>query len=247
MILLETLSILIHGNSKVGKTSLASTSPAPILVLDAEGGWKFLALRRVDWDPMQSAPPAYDGTWDVCHVTVRDWNTVGQVSAWLQSGRHQFRSLVIDSITELQRRLKENLVGTEQMKMQDWGSLLMKMDAVIRGMRDLTTHPTNPLQVVVFIAETRDSGKGKMIPSMQGQISTAMPYWMDLVGYLFVQDIVDANGQSTGQKVRRLLTTPNDDFEAGERVQGRLASVVDYPNITQMLIDVYPSLQQQVQ
>lgn len=245
--MLETLSILVHGDSKVGKTTFASTSPVPILALDAEGGWKFLPVRRVEWDPMMTAPPIYDGTWDVCHVTVRSWTTVLKVCEWLESGQHTFRSLVVDSITEIQRRLKSNLVGTEAMKMQDWGVLLARMDAVIRGMRDLTSHPTNPLQVVVFIAESRDNKNNtKKVPTMEGQIVTSLPYWMDLVGYLFVENVVDVNGQFTGQQARRMWTRPNANYEAGERVQGRLPMVVDYPNVTQMLYDVYPSLQQQL-
>lgn len=246
--MLETLSILIHGDSKVGKTTLASTSPVPILALDAEGGWKFLAVRRIEWDPMTAAPPVYDGTWDVCHVTVRDWNTVLRVCQWLESGQHHFRSLVVDSITEMQRKLMTNLVGSEQMKRDDWGRLLRSMDDIIRKMRDLTSHPTNPLQVVVFIAESRDNKAGvKKVPTMQGQIVDSLPYWVDICGYLFVENLVDANNQFTGDQVRRLWTRPNPNYEAGERVQGRLPSVVDYPNITKMLIDVYPSLQQPVQ
>lgn len=242
--MIETLSILIHGATKVGKSTLAATSPVPILVLDAEGGWKFMPLRRVDWDP-NYPPPAYDGTWDVCHVTVRSWDTVLKAFQWLQSGQHQFRSLVLDSITEMQRRLMTNLVGTEALQMRDWGKLLTQMDAAIRGMRDLTMHPTNPLQVVVFIAESRDNKNGtKIVPTMQGQISNSLSYWMDIVGYLLVEDVVDANNQFTGQQARRLWTRPNPMYEAGERVQGRLPAIVDYPNITQMLVDVYPSLQQ---
>ncbi len=245
--MIETLSLLIHANSKVGKTTLAATAPVPILALDAEGGWKFLPLRMVQWDPLQGPPPTWDGSWDVCHVMVRSWETVGYAFQWLQSGQHNFRSIVIDSISEMQRRLKENMVGTEALKMQDWGKLLAVMDAAIRGFRDLTLHPTNPVQVVVFIAETRQNQNGKWVPFMQGQISISLPYWVDVVGYLFVQDIPDANGQASGAKMRRLLVSPNDTFEAGERVQGRLGLCVDNPNVTRMLIDVYPSLQQAVQ
>ena len=241
--MIETLSFLVHANSKVGKTTLAATSPVPILALDAEGGWKFINARMIQWDPIQGPPPMWDGTWDVCHVLVRSWDTLGYAYQWLATGQHNFRSLVIDSITEIQRRLKENLVGTEAMRMQDWGVLLAKMDGLIRGFRDLTLHPTNPIQVVVFIAETKDNGKGKMIPSMQGQIGNALPYWMDVVGYLWAQDVPNAAGQMDGTKVRRLLVSPSDQFEAGERVQGRLPSVIDYPNVTRMLLDVYPSLQ----
>lgn len=243
--MIETLSILLHADSKVGKTTLGSTAPTPILALDAEGGWKFIPLRKVHWDPMTQPPPADDGTWDVCVVTIRDWATVQRVDQWLQTGQHQFRSMVVDSISEIQRRLKSNLVGTAQMQMQDWGQLLSLMDATIRGFRDLTLHPTNPLQVVVFIAETREKN-GKWRPYMQGQIEVALPYWMDVIGYLFVQETHDENGQPTGQ-MRRLLVSPHPQFEAGERVQGRLDKIEDEPNITKMLHKVYPHLAQQPQ
>ena len=242
--MIETLSLLIHADSKIGKTTLSATSPVPILALDAEGGWKFLPMRMIQWDPTQGPPPIWDGTWDVCHVIIRSWATVQYAYQWLQMGQHNFRSVVVDSISEMQRRLKESLFGNEQMRIQDWGALLSQMDATIRGLRDLTLHPVNPVQVAIFIAETRQRQDGKWVPYMQGQISIALPYWMDIVGYLFVQEILDSNGQSSGQQVRRLLISPNPQFEAGERVQGRLGTVVEQPNVTSMLLTVYPQLQQ---
>ena len=70
-----SLSILVHGASKTGKSTLTSTAPLPICVLDAEGGWRFISeagfqsgkpLRRIPWDPNKTVqPPRYDGTWDV--------------------------------------------------------------------------------------------------------------------------------------------------------------------------------------
>jgi hypothetical protein len=104
------------------------------------------------------------------------------------------------------------------------------MDTVIRGLRDLTLHPTRPLRVVMFIAETRQNQSGKWKPYMQGQIEVALPYWMDIVGYLHVVMLPDANGQLT-IPARRLLITQTPQFEAGERVQGRLGPYVDNPNI----------------
>lgn len=247
----QTLSILVHANAKMGKTTLATTAPLPILALDAEGGWKFAldsapiramygrALRRVDWNPMTDAPPEYDGTWDICVVTVRAWETVSRTYDWLSQASHDFTSVVIDSITELQRRCKSNLVGTEQMKMQDWGQLLSRMDAAIRGYRDLTMHESNPVRCVIFVAETRQKD-GKYRPYMQGQIEVSLPYWMDVVGYLYVEAVTDANGQATGATARRLLVSPHDpQFEAGERVQGRLGAVVADPNLTAMLSQIY--------
>lgn len=246
-----TLSMLVHANSKIGKTTLAATAPLPLVVLDAEGGWKWIRdspimvqmygrpLVRKDWNPLREPPPQFDGTWDFCVVTVRDWDTVKRTYDWLTQSPHQFVSVIVDSITEIQRRCKANLVGTEQMKMQDWGVLLSYMDSVIRGFRDLTLVQELSVRCVVFIAETREK-MGKYRPYMQGQIEVSLPYWVDVCGYMYVRSIIDANGQPNGI-VRELLVSPHDpQFEAGERVQGRLGTVVSEPNINSIMKQIYP-------
>jgi hypothetical protein len=247
--LVETLSILVHANSKVGKSTLGATCPPPMCILDAEGSTKFLPIRKTFWDPTQGPPPTWDGTWDACIVIVRDFETMRMVHQWLSYGAHNFRSIVLDSISEVQRKFKQALVGTEAMKIQDWGRLLDGMDSVIRGYRDLTQHPTNPIQVAMFIAETREV-MGKWRPYLQGQITVALPYWVDVCGYLSAEPWFDQSGQpvmdAMGQQqlIRRLLVAPHPQYETGERVQGRLPHVIWQPNVTEMLLQVYPHLQQ---
>lgn len=252
----RTLSILVHADSKTGKTTLGATCPFPIVVFDAEGGSKFLAgspvltarlgrpMNIIQWDPAQ-APPVYDGTWDMAVVVVKSWNDFQMAAQWLASGQHHFVSLVVDSITEIQRRLKKNIVGTEQMKMQDWGRLLTTMDDVIRGLRDLTIDAYNPIRVAMFIAETRQTD-GKWRPYLQGQIATALPYWMDIVGHLAVEMFADEDGQLT-VPVRRLLVGQNPLYEAGERVQGLVGPVIYHPDIHRMLEAIYPQYNNQPQ
>lgn len=246
----RTLAMLVHGESKVGKTTLAATAPMPLLALDAEGGWKWIAgtknpntgepYRRVDWDPM-GPPPEHDGTWDFCVVNVQKWKTVLDVYRWLTQAPHPFVSLAVDSITEIQRRCRQNIVGTDAMQMQQWGELLAQMEGVIRGYRDLANDTHNNINTVVFIAESKERGKSQKIsPSMQGQIITSMPYWMDVVGYLYPERTPDENGQPNGPIVRRLVVEQNDEVEAGNRVQGRLGMVVDRPNILKVLKKIYP-------
>ena len=240
-----SLSMLIHAPSKVGKSTLSSTGPTPALVLDAEGGWRFIreqgfktgkTLRRINWDGV-AAPPRYDGTWDVCLVTVQRWDTMRRVYDWLMTGQHDFKTLVLDSITEVQRRCKSNIRGDGQMQIQDWGALLSQMDNVIRGFRDLTLMPNN-VKVAIFLAETRED-KGKHGPYMQGQISVSLPYWMDLVGYLYVDAALDENGQPT-KKVRKLLVGPHPSFVTGERVQGMVPDIIEDPNISNIIDMVFP-------
>ena len=236
----QVLSLLVHAGSKVGKTTLASTAPKPILLLDAEGGSKFLPHSKTYWDPLTGPPPNWDGSWEICVVIVRQFDTLAHVYQWLVMHPHHFRSLCIDSITEVQRRCKEQLVGTSDMKQQNWGTLLTKMEQLIRQFRDLTLHPSNPLSAAVFIAETRQTN-GKWIPYMQGQIATSLPYLMDVIGYLYVSDVPDEYDPLVVHKERQLLVVPHPQFEAGERVQGRLGDVVRQPDVSSMLTTVYPT------
>lgn len=241
----DVLSILIHGDSKVGKSTLLSTAPTPMLIIDAEGSWKFIRergfqsgkpLRRTTWSP-DRPPPRADGTWDVCYVSVADWGTMQAVYQWLTQAPHDFESIGLDSITELQRRLKANISGDGLVKGYDgWGQMLVKMDRLIRGFRDLTIMP-GPVRCVMFVAETRETG-GKWRPYMQGQISVSLPYWVDICGYAYQTREPDENGNPT-VKVMNLYVGTHPQFESGERVQGALPDNVTNPNITEILATIY--------
>lgn len=249
---MSTLSALIHAPAKVGKTTLSSTVPPPICVLDAEGGWRFIresgyrsgvTLRRTEWDPLTGPPPRWDDTWDFCHVIVRQWSTLTTAYNYLaRTDQHDFRSLILDSVTEAQRKLKSNLRGTEQMRIQDWGDLLMFMDKLVRDMRDLVLLPQpNPLHVVMFIAET-EMKDGAWRPAMQGQIGRSLPYWVDICGYLYTEPTLGPDGQATG-KMKKLLIGQgvSPQIVAGERVQGALPDIIDNPHITRMITQIFGS------
>lgn len=234
----KTLTLVTHGGAKVGKTTLASTCPKPMLLLDAEGGTKFLNLRKVTWNPLMGPPPECDGTWDAVVVAVNDWDVLANVYQWLISGQHCFASLVVDSLTEVQRRCKKNLVGSADMQQQSWGKLLTRMEDLVTQLRDLTEHPTNPLSVVMFITETQNRND-KWRPYLQGRMSDSLPYKLDIFGYLFVADVQDTDDPTVVHKQRQLLVGPDPLIEAGERVQGRLGHVVAEPDICRMLDTVY--------
>lgn len=235
----ETLSLLVHGESKVGKSSLGNTAPAPRLIVDAEGGSKFLPGKKTEWVIADGPPPKHDGSWDTCIVTIRNFQDVKTVYDWLNSGKHEFKSLVIDSISEIQKRCVDDIAGTDQMTQQAWGSLLRAMEQLVRNMRDLTSHPTNPLKAVVLIAMTREIN-GKMRPFVQGALATTLPYFIDVVGYLEVVEYPDPGDPTQPPtKVRELIVSPHQRYEAGERVQGRLGDRVYHPNVETMIDAIY--------
>lgn len=236
----RTMSILIHGPSKAGKSTLAATAPAPRLLLDAEHGHKFLPIRLVYWNPAAEAPPEPDGTWDTVVVPVREYDTMLQVYRWLQSGQHPFKSLIIDSISEIQTQCMEKLAGREQVQMRQWGELLRHMTGLMRDLRDLTMHPTNPLTAVVITAMTTHKD-GKWRPYLQGQSATSAPYYFDVCGYIATEQYPHPDPTQGPYTVRRLYVGPSSDYVSGERVGGRLGSVVEQSDldIAKMLDMVY--------
>lgn len=233
--------MLAYGASKAGKSTLAATAPYPRLMLDVEHGHKFLPLQVRYWDPIRDHPPEADGTWDTCVVPVRTYEDMLKTYAWMQTGRHQFRSLIIDSISELQVKLIEQLAGSEQMKMQHWGDLLRNMGNLLRNIRDLTMHPTNPLEAVVLTAMAKEASDGRLHPYLQGQLGTQVSYFWDIVGFIRVEEFPHPDPSRGTYKVRRMYVESTNFAEAGERVQGRLGSVVEQAdmNVEMMLDRIY--------
>lgn len=225
------VSFLLHGPSKAGKTYLANTSPGPRLILDAEGGTRFLKTNKVVWDP-RDAPPDDLKEDDTVLVYIRDFSQLAHAYQWLAAGKHPFRSIILDSISEIQQRCIDALVGTEQMRLADWGTLSRKVARLVRDYRDLLIHPTNPVAAVILIAMTKQSNdSGKYVPYVQGQLATALPFYIDIVGYL--QAAVDESGEMQ----RYLLVQPHNQYEAGDRT-GCFPPIVQNPNITTMLSEV---------
>jgi AAA domain len=223
------INAIIYGPKGAGKSRLGDTTPAPRVVLDAEAGSRFTPSRKKRWDPVSERPPEADGTWDTALVTVRDFRAVQKAYEWLNSGQHPFRSVVIDSISEVQQRGVDDIAGTKQMQTQDWGQLLRIVSDLVRKFRDLISHPTNPLDAVVFIAMARQR-EGQWEPHVQGQLATTMPYYVDVVSYL-----APVLNPETGEIIRRLFCGPFQGYMTGERVGGCLGPYIDNPTVTGML------------
>jgi hypothetical protein len=227
----RSLTVMVYGESKVGKSTFAVTAPYPRLMLDVEGGHRFLPIIVKYWDPLREEPPVADGTWDTCVVQVRDYQDVIKAYQWLQSGKHQFKSLIIDSISELQVKCVDSIAGSEQMKMQQWGELLRHMGGLLRDLRDLTMHATNPLEAVVLTAMARTGQDGRMRPYLQGQLA--------ILGAITTEEVPNPDPLGPPYKVRKMYVERNNQYEAGERVQGRLGSAVHQENLSiERMLDI---------
>ncbi len=237
----QSLTMMVYGPSKAGKSTLAVTAPYPRLLLDVESAHRFLPIVVKYWDPLREEPPVADGTWDTCVVPTRNYDTMLSVYRWLQSGQHQFKSLIVDSVSELQVKCLENIAGANQMTQQQWGELLRHMGQLLRDLRDLTMHPTNPLSALVLTAMERPGMSGTSKPYLQGQIGIVAPYLYDVLGYLRVEEYPHPDPLQPPYKVRRLYVEATSFADAGERVQGRLGSIVEQHelNVETMIQKIY--------
>lgn len=182
----QTLSMLVHGEAGAGKSWLGDTAPAPRLILDAEGRAKYLPSQpKAHWDPTQGAPPQYDGTWETCVAFVPNYATMETVYRWLQSGQHHFRSVVVDSLMEIQKRFIDDIAPGQPLDQQDWGTLLRGLEKLVRDYRDIVNYPSNPIDCVVFTVGSKANKAGKMKPLLQGAMGDTVAYYVDAVGYMY--------------------------------------------------------------
>jgi len=200
-------------------------------MIDVEGGHRFLKIVPRYWDPAREEPPEADGTWDTCVVQTREYDQMLRAYQWLQSGKHQFASVIVDSISELQVKSIEQISGRGQMQMQQWGELLRSTTGLMRDLRDLTMHPTNPLKAVVLTAMTKNDN-GIWRPYLQGQSAVTAPYLYDITGYLTVDEFPNTDPTQPPVSMRRMHINPSHQFVAGERVAGRLGAVVEQGDLS---------------
>lgn len=226
-----TFTALIHGESKVGKSWLGASSPGPRLILDSEGRAKYTPSKfpKVYWDPRSGPPPRADGTWDTCVAPVAEFDLMALAYKWLRRGEHDFVTVDIDSLMEVQKRCIDAEVGNDALKIQDWGTLLRKLESLVRSYRDLTLVNNNTVSVVIFIVGTVNVD-GVQRPLLQGALRNTVPYYVDCTGYLFKQPHTAPDGSTTF--TRSLLVEAQPGFVAGDGTGQLQGPVVSNPNIS---------------
>jgi hypothetical protein len=231
----RTLTMLIIGPSGHGKSWVGATTPTPRLIIDLEGRAKYTPAGReaTFWDGLSDPMQLQPSPTHTYIVTVTSMQVLATVRQWLRSGKHPFVSVTMDSLMEAQMRTSDDIrPGAAALQTQDWGTLLRQMEAFVREVRDLTLEPATGVKVAVFIAGVKNDN-GFMRPLMQGQISSKLPYFMDVCGYLEKVRTED------GEIVRRLWIDqrPQNDLEVKDGTDALLQKYgpcIVNPNLTEM-------------
>lgn len=236
------IAAVIHGHSGSGKTRLADTAPGPRLILDAEGGSDWTSSPKVAWDPTQPLPTQHDDGSPITTntsvvVLVRNFEQTRLVLNWLQSGQHYFESVVWDSITEIQKKCKDAIRGMDDaMTERLWGTLLEKMERLVRDYRDLRKNPIKPVNV--FITALSIDKDNRQIPDVQGALSRQLSSYPDVTGYLYAQG-TEANPRARHLAIDPVIIPPSastvDAKDRTDELVQRYGAVIPEPNLTAIM------------
>lgn len=223
----DTVKMLVYGDPGVGKTVFSCSGDRTIFI-DVEGG-SLSIQKRIK--AKKVARKRFD-TFDEIEEFVRGLREKGSKAD----------TLVIDSITELQKKLMDSIVAQhpevkrpygDGLTVGDWGYNTERMRRFIRMARDLDMN-------VIFTALAMDeknemTGAVKTLPKMSSKLSADVCGYVDIVGYLYVDNMTDEDGESV--PVRRMLVQPVGMYYAKDR-SGALGNVIDNPTFP----DIYNTI-----
>lgn len=225
-----SLTGLVHGRAKTGKSMTAASLRKPLLYLDVELGAQFLPMARTVWDPTRP-PPKVDDSWDTAVVRVTSWDAAERAMDYLHTRPHPFKGFSVDSLQALQNRLITLIAGpTAAVEIQQWGEILRRLQNFCENLRDLTNHKQYPILEALVTCPTRFRD-GVWGPYLRGQMGDIGPYLFDITGYLYVEDEY-SKARNQVVQVRKLRTRRTKDIEAGERVGGRIDPIYTLPMVT---------------
>jgi len=136
---------------------------------------------------------------------VTSWSEIDNVMRVLVSGNHPFESVVVDSLTEIQKQLKDRLSqGPDALfDQQAWGKLLNNMEYLIRTLRDLT-RPSAKRQIHVVVVTGTDDEMIPRKPMFQGGLRKSYAGYFDMVGFMSTTKNAD------GEIIRQMQIQPDD-------------------------------------
>ena len=205
------IKCLIYGRAGIGKTVLAATAPAP-LILSAENG--LLSLRKFIEDKRASNGNPH---FDLPHVIIDSRQALEKALDDCKGAQGRlFQTFILDSISEMAELILAQETAKQNNLMRAYGEVFQNTIKLFRRFRDEL-----PGKNVVFLAKEEMVKLGatqRYQPLFPGNASgVAAPYMFDETFQLMTH-----RDPTTGVDYRWLRTQPDFECDAKDR-SGRLA------------------------
>ena len=238
----EHLKILVYADPGVGKTYFLGTADddprlTPALLVDTEGGT--LTIR---------------GKKNIDVVRVRSYEDITKLIKHLRMpdhskcSHHQWKCIMIDSLTELQKQIMQEILRMEYVKkpsrdpdipeMRDWGKNAERVRKVVRAFRDLQGYH---IIFTLLQREIKDENTGITVvkPGLPGQLADDIAGFIDVVGFLQIvrKEETKKEGDKTVKKVivsRQMVVQPVTRAIAKDR-SNVLGDIIENPTLPKML------------
>ena len=189
---MDGITILVYGNSGVGKTTLIKTIPGRVLILSAEAG--LLSLRDTDLE----------------YVAIHSMSDLNEVYNFISEHLTDYNCIVLDSLSEI----GEVILATEKKASRDGRQAYLAMQdqlmELIRAFRDLPVS----VYMTAKLDRSKDEVSGMMLysASLPGQkCSQNLPYLFDEVLCLRCEN------DEEGKPVRFLQTFTDSSYCCKDR------------------------------
>jgi hypothetical protein len=236
----EFISLVIYGDTGVGKTYFAGTvmevlDASPALLVDFEGGTRTLHGMKIDVTRPR---------------TIAD---IQEIYDYFFNDNNKYKTIIIDPLTEAQKISLGHVMGevdTEQGRYKnlsealianrgDWLRSRNQMEKVIKGFRSLAYTPDKGQRVhVIMTARERfDEKKSTICPQLPGVLGLECGAFVDILARLSVHQVVDEAGQVSLRR-HLLLTQYRDDMGTtylAKNRGGRLGRQMWDPNFQKIL------------
>lgn len=208
------INMLVYGLTGVGKTTFlgsAQDCPAtsPALLVDVEGG--SLSLSGSDIDVFRPT----------------NFTQIQELYDFVRFENTSYRSVLVDSITEIQRNLSmggilrgpendtnyNDLANYTPPDRYDWLSSGEQMRRFIRAFRDLAYCEEKERRVHVFFSalEKTDDVRSNVCPSLPGLLGVEIGASLDVLGRLSVQRVTVGEDEEEKELRNLLLHERTDD------------------------------------
>lgn len=229
------LNILIYGDTGAGKTRFAGSASevpemSPVLFIDVEGGTFTL----------ESCYP------EVEVVRIRSWAELQPIYDDLYDGKWRYKTVVIDSLSELQQFNMETIMLDLQKKgrksggeveidvpdQREWGISRGQIRRTVTAFRDL------PMHSIFTALERQDrnkrTGNETTKPSLPGKLAGEIGGFVDEMFYMYSREVRRKEGDKTVVENKRLILTSRTEDKLAKDRSGRLPLVVETPTVAEI-------------